>query len=117
MIHDVTFRSFKRRECHTEDHERHIEASVEMGTYRNNHRAGPRTQFLILIQVLVRADALKLTSESKGIGRLEMASQIIKPSLELPFEFTRLARPTGHVLQFEHGPEDIGDNLGHQFCA
>lgn len=40
--------------------------------------------------------------------------QTIKQELGLPFEFTRLARSSDHILQLENGLEDLDDNLGRQ---
>ena len=37
--------------------------------------------------------------------------------LQLPFEFTRLARSSGHILQLEYSSEGSEDNLGHQLCT
>jgi len=87
------------------------------GTYRNNQGAGPWAQLLVLIQVPVGFDALKFTSEPKGTASSATALQMKRPSVGLPFEFTRLTRCTFHVLQLEHSLEDLGDNLGDQLRA
>jgi hypothetical protein len=46
--------------------------------------------------------------------RAQGQSQIIKNKFGLPFEFTRLTRSPGNVLQLEHSSEGIDDDLGHQ---
>ena len=43
-----------------------------------------------------------------------MQLQTIQNELGLPFEFTRLARSSGNVLQLENSLEDRGDDLGDQ---
>jgi hypothetical protein len=83
-------------------------------TYRNNQRTGPWAQLLVRIQVPIRCDTLDLAQESRGMRGSGMQLQLIQNGLGLPFEFTRLTGSSGHVLQLENSPEDLGDDLGHQ---
>ena len=53
----------------------------------------------------------------KGRAGSGMSLRSIKNELGLPFEFTRLARSSGHIPQLEHSLEDPDDNLGHQLCT
>ena len=69
----VSFRSSKRWRCILVVVLWGVSASCsnvcEVRTYRDDHRAGPWGQLLVLIQVPVRFDTLDLASESKKIVR------------------------------------------------
>lgn len=43
-----------------------------------------------------------------------MQFQTTQGKFELPFEFPRLVRSPGHLLQFEDSLKDTDDDLGHQ---
>jgi len=61
-------------------------------------------------------NALDFASKSTGRVDSGMSLPMIK-ELGSPFEFARLARPSGHVLQLEHSLEDLGNDCGHQLRA